>query len=57
MDTAVRMRQAAHAKVDDRGFVQDVCGAPHFDSPGTAAEGQAFFLLMEAAYRDYWAEQ
>jgi hypothetical protein len=30
-----------------------VCGAPHFDHSGTAPEGQAFFLLMEAAYRDY----
>jgi rhamnogalacturonyl hydrolase YesR len=49
---ADRMRQAAHAKVDDDGLVQDVCGAPTFDHPGTAPEGQAFFLLMEAAYRD-----
>ena len=46
------MRQAAHAKVDELGLVQDVCGSPNFDSPGTATEGQAFFLLMEAAYRD-----
>ncbi len=55
LDTADRMRQAAHAKVDDDGLVQDVCGAPHFDHPGTASEGQAFFLLMEAAHRDYCA--
>lgn len=48
---ADRMRQAAHRKVDARGLVQGVCGAPHFDRPGTAPEGQAFFLLMEAAYR------
>lgn len=54
LDTADHMRQAAHAKVDEDGLVQGVCGAPHFDHPGTAAEGQAFFLLMEAAYRDYW---
>lgn len=46
---AERMREAAHAKVDDRGYVQGVCGSPNFDSPGTATEGQAFFLLMEAA--------
>jgi len=47
------MRQAAHAKVDKHGYVQDVAGAPTFQKPGRATEGQAFFLLMEAAYRDY----
>jgi len=46
---ADRMRKAAHGKLDKHGLVQDVCGAPNFDSPGTAVEGQAFFLLMEAA--------
>jgi unsaturated rhamnogalacturonyl hydrolase len=50
---ADRMRQAAHSKVDAYGLVQGVCAAPHFDRPGTAPEGQAFFVLMEAAYRDY----
>jgi hypothetical protein len=34
------------------GLVRGVCGSPEFDHPGTATEGQAFFLLMEAAYRD-----
>jgi hypothetical protein len=34
------------------GFVQDVCGSPTFEVPGTATEGQAFFILMEAAHRD-----
>jgi len=46
---ADRMRKAAHEKVDEYGLVQDVCGAPTFELPGTATEGQAFFLLMEAA--------
>jgi len=46
---ADRMRQAARAQVDDSGFVQGVCGAPTFDAPGIAPEGQAFFLLMECA--------
>ena len=46
---ADRMRGAAHAKVDALGFVQGVCGAPHFDSAGVSTEGQAFFLMMEAA--------
>lgn len=46
---AERMRSAAHSMVDEYGLVQGVCGAPEFDHPGTAPEGQAFFLLMEAA--------
>jgi unsaturated rhamnogalacturonyl hydrolase len=46
---ADRMRSAARSKVDADGFVTGVCGAPAFDKPGVAAEGQAFFLLMEAA--------
>jgi unsaturated rhamnogalacturonyl hydrolase len=49
LEPALRMRTAARAKVDDNGYVQGVCGAPFFDKPGRAAEGQAFFLLMEAA--------
>jgi unsaturated rhamnogalacturonyl hydrolase len=49
---ADRMRAAAHARVDEFGLVQGVCGAPNFDHSGTATEGQTFFLLMEAAYRD-----
>ena len=48
---AESMRRAARAKVDASGLVQGVCGAPEFDRPGTAAEGQAFFILMEAARR------
>ena len=46
------MRKAAYKKVDSFGLVQGVCGAPNFNRPGTATEGQAFFLLMEAAYND-----
>jgi len=49
---ANRMRKAAHQKVDVSGYVQGVCGAPGFDRAGTAPEGQAFFLLMEAAWRE-----
>ncbi len=51
---AETMRNAAHAKVDDLGFVQGVCGAPFFDRPGIAAEGQSFFLLMEAAAQEFY---
>jgi unsaturated rhamnogalacturonyl hydrolase len=50
--SADQMRAAAHGKVDALGLVQGVCGAPHFNRSGTATEGQAFFLLMEAAHRD-----
>jgi len=46
------MRRAARAKVDGSGYVRDVCGSPTFEAPGTATEGQAFFILMEAAARD-----
>ncbi len=46
---ANEMRKAAHGKVDERGLVQDVCGSPTFADPGTAVEGQAFFILMEVA--------
>jgi rhamnogalacturonyl hydrolase YesR len=46
---AERMRDAALGMVDEHGLVRGVCGAPGFDAPGTSPEGQAFFLLMEAA--------
>jgi unsaturated rhamnogalacturonyl hydrolase len=49
------MRRAARGKVDDLGYVRDVCGSPTFEAPGTATEGQAFFILMEAAARDLGA--
>jgi len=47
---ADKMRAAAHAKMDDLGLVQGVCGSPEFDHPGTATEGQVFFILMELAH-------
>ncbi|MBS7614194.1 glycoside hydrolase family 88 protein [Candidatus Bathyarchaeota archaeon] len=50
---AEKMRRAARSKVDRYGLVQDVCGVPDFNRPYIAPEGQAFFLLMEAAARDY----
>lgn len=51
-EKADRMRAAAHSKVDELGLVQGVCGSPEFDHPGTATEGQAFFIMMEVAYND-----
>jgi len=50
LDYAYIMRNAAHKKVDKYGYVQGVCGAPYFNMPGRATEGQAFFILMEASY-------
>lgn len=47
---ADHMRAAALAKVDAGGFVKGVCAAAEFDSPGISAEGQAFFLMMEASH-------
>lgn len=52
LNPGLKMRKAAYRKVDQFGLVQGVCGAPNFNKSGTATEGQAFFLLMEAAYRD-----
>jgi len=49
------MRRAASSKVDALGYVRDVCGSPTFEKPGVATEGQAFFVLMEAAARDLGA--
>ncbi|KZT56587.1 glycoside hydrolase family 105 protein [Calocera cornea HHB12733] len=51
MSKAAAIRKAAHRKVDKYGLVREVCGSPTFDKPGVATEGQAFFLLMEAAYQ------
>ena len=48
-DQAARLRAAAGGMVDRFGLVRGVCGAPSFDKPGVAAEGQSFYLLMEAA--------
>jgi rhamnogalacturonyl hydrolase YesR len=47
---AAPIREAIYKCVDDYGFVRPVCGAPHFNSPGIAPEGQAFFILMESAW-------
>jgi hypothetical protein len=42
------LRQAVSGKVDRFGLVQGVCGSPCFDRPGVAAEGQSFYLLLDA---------
>jgi rhamnogalacturonyl hydrolase YesR len=50
---ADEMREAVYTKVDNFGMVRDVCGSPAFDRPGTAVEGQSFFLFMESAHEAY----
>lgn len=52
---AEKARAAALAEVDAYGLVRNVCGAPHFDKPGVAPEGQAFHILMEAARKALFA--
>lgn len=48
-----RMRDAAVKKTSVWGFVEDVCGSPRFESPGTSAEGQAWGILMEVARAEW----
>lgn len=52
LKAAVKMRIAAQGKMDSFGMVRGVCGSPEFDHPGAATEGQAFYILMEAAWND-----
>ncbi len=48
---ADKMRHAVYANVDDFGLLQNASAAPLFNAPGTSPEGQAFFLMMEGAFR------
>ncbi len=50
---ADKMRRAVYANVDEFGLLQNASIAPTFNAPGTSPEGQAFFLMMEGAYRKY----
>jgi rhamnogalacturonyl hydrolase YesR len=49
LQTAEKLYNAALGKIDEYGFVQGCCAYPSFDKPGVSPEGQAFYLLMEAA--------
>ena len=42
-------RNAAHSRIDQYGFIHDVCGAPDFYSSGKSPEAQALYILMHAA--------
>jgi len=48
---ADKMRHAVYANVDEFGLLQNASKAPDFNAPGTSPEGQAFFLMMEGAFR------
>ena len=34
--------------VDEFGLIREVCGCPHFLTPGTSAESMAAYLMMWA---------
>jgi unsaturated rhamnogalacturonyl hydrolase len=56
IEKAELMRKAANDRVDDLGYIHDVCGCPNFDRSYFSPEAQAFYLLMEAAAKDYAAK-
>lgn len=51
LEPAAKMRAVAYENVDEYGLLQNASASPKFNSPGTSAEAQAFFLLMEAAHQ------
>lgn len=53
VEKAELMRNAAKERVDELGYIHDVCGCPNFDRSYFSPEAQAFYLLMEAAANDY----
>ncbi|WP_062377564.1 glycoside hydrolase family 88 protein [Demequina pelophila] len=48
-ESGERWLAASLARVDQDGFVREVCGAPLFDRPGVSPEAQAFALMALAA--------
>jgi len=57
IEKAELMRKAANDRVDELGYIHDVCGCPNFDRSYFSPEAQAFYLLMEAAVKDYEKEK
>ena len=47
-DRAGRAFAAVTAGIDGMGLLHDVCGCPHFQSPGTSAEAQAAWVMADA---------
>jgi unsaturated rhamnogalacturonyl hydrolase len=52
IEKAELMRKASNDRVDEYGYIHDVCGCPHFDRSYFSPEAQAFYILMESAARD-----
>ena len=46
---ADRARRAVEARVDASGLLHSCAGSPDFEHEGTSVEGQAHFIMMEAA--------
>jgi len=55
ISAADKARDAVRCKVDELGYVRDAAAMPDFNSPGVSPEGQAFYILMETASKDYLA--
>ncbi len=51
LPVAQRLRTAFHQQVDDYGFVEDMARRNPYTR--SSPNGQSFFLIMEAAYRDF----
>lgn len=51
-EKADRLRESLFDKIDGYGFLLGVCGIPNNNRSGISANGQSFFLMMEAAYDD-----
>ncbi len=53
IEKAELMRKAANDRVDELGYIHDVCGCPNFDRSYFSPEAQAFYLLMETAANEF----
>jgi rhamnogalacturonyl hydrolase YesR len=53
LETANKIRNAVAKTINEFGFVMGVPGPPSYSTPGRSSEGQAFFLMMEAACEQY----
>lgn len=45
---ADQVRETMDEYVDEFGLIREVCGCPHFQTPGTSAESMAAYLMMWA---------
>lgn len=51
LEAGQKMRAGALSKMDEYGLIQGACGSPYFNRPGTSTEAQAFFIMMETAWK------